>query len=97
MKAIDLFGQDRMKEAYIADLKPGTSINTTFLVRSKERKTARNGSAYLDLEFQDSTGTIKAKLWDCDGLTPLSKPTILSAFRVALKSIREAFNFRYAK
>ena len=67
MKAIDLFGQDRMKEAYIADLKPGTSINTTFLVRSKERKTARNGSAYLDLEFQDSTGTIKAKLWDCDG------------------------------
>jgi 3'-5' exoribonuclease len=55
-----------MKEAYIADLKPGTSVSTTFLVRSKERKTARNGSAYLDLEFQDSTGTVKAKLWDCD-------------------------------
>jgi 3'-5' exoribonuclease len=55
-----------MKEAYIAGLKPGTSVSTTFLVRTKERKTARNGSAYLDLEFQDSTGTIKAKLWDCD-------------------------------
>ena len=55
-----------MKESYIADLKPGTSVSTTFLVRSKERKTARNGSAYLDLEFQDSTGTVKAKLWDCD-------------------------------
>ena len=55
-----------MKETYIANLKPGTSVNTTFLVRSKERKTARNGSAYLDLEFQDSTGTVKAKLWDCD-------------------------------
>jgi 3'-5' exoribonuclease len=55
-----------MKEFYIAGLKPGTSITTTFLVRTKERKTARNGSAYLDLEFQDSTGTIKAKLWDCD-------------------------------
>src|SRR5574337_64438 len=55
-----------MKEAYIADLKPGTSVTTNFLVRAKERKTARNGSAYLDLEFQDSTGTIKAKLWDCD-------------------------------
>ena len=55
-----------MKETYIGDLKSGTSVNTTFMVRSKERKTARNGSAYLDLEFQDSTGTIKAKLWDCD-------------------------------
>ena len=55
-----------MKETYIADLQPGTSINTTFLVRAKERKTARNGSAYLDLEFQDSTGSVKAKLWDCD-------------------------------
>jgi 3'-5' exoribonuclease len=55
-----------MKEAYIADLKPGTSVTTSFLVRTKERKTARNGNAYLDLEFQDSTGTIKAKLWDCD-------------------------------
>lgn len=55
-----------MKEAYIADLKPGTSVSTTFLVRTRDRKTARNGSAYLDLEFQDSTGTIKGKLWDCD-------------------------------
>jgi len=41
-----------MKEAYIADLKPGTSVSTTFLVRTKDRKTARNGSAYLDLEFR---------------------------------------------
>ena len=55
-----------MKETYIADLKPGTSVTTTFMVRAKERKTARNGNAYLDLEFQDSTGTVKAKLWDCD-------------------------------
>lgn len=56
-----------MKEAYIALLKPGSSVTTTFLVRTKVRKTARNGSAYLDLEFQDSTGIVKAKLWDCDG------------------------------
>lgn len=56
-----------MKQLYIADLKPGNSITTTLLVRTKERKTARNGRPYLDLEFQDSTGTIKAKLWDCDG------------------------------
>ena len=55
-----------MKETYITGLKPGNSVSTTFLVRTMERKTARNGSAYLDLELQDSTGTVKAKLWDCD-------------------------------
>jgi len=55
-----------MKETYVGDLKPGSSVTTTFLIRTKERKTARNGSAYLDLELQDSSGTIKAKLWDCD-------------------------------
>jgi len=59
-----------MKESYVRDLKPGSSVTTTFLIRTKERKTARNGSAYLDLELQDSTGTIKAKLWDCDSFDP---------------------------
>jgi 3'-5' exoribonuclease len=56
-----------MKEAYVSSLDPGATVSTTFLVRTKEKKTARNGSAYLDLELQDSTGIIKAKFWDCDG------------------------------
>lgn len=56
------------KKTYAADLLPGTSVTTSFLVRSKERKTARNGSAYLDLELQDSSGCIKAKVWDSDHL-----------------------------
>jgi len=57
-----------VKKTYVADLLPGATVTTSFLVRSKERKTARNGSAYLDLELQDSTGNIKAKVWDCDHL-----------------------------
>ena len=57
-----------MKKTYVADLLPGASITASFLVRAKERKTARNGSAYLDLELQDSTGRIKAKVWDSDHL-----------------------------
>jgi 3'-5' exoribonuclease len=56
------------KKTYVVDLVPGTSVTASFLVRSKERKTARNGSAYLDLELQDSTGSIKAKVWDSDHL-----------------------------
>src|SRR5579872_4187458 len=57
-----------MKEAYVSGLTPGAAVSSTFLVRIKERKTARNGNAYLDLELQDSTGIIKAKHWDCDGV-----------------------------
>ncbi len=56
------------KKTYVADFVPGTPVTTSLLVRTKERKTARNGSAYLDLELQDATGTIKAKVWDCDHL-----------------------------
>lgn len=55
-----------MKEIYVSDLTPGSSVATTFLIRTKDRKTARNGNPYLDLELQDNSGTIKAKLWDCN-------------------------------
>lgn len=55
-----------MKESYVADLTPGKSVATTFLIRTKDRKTARNGNPYLDLELQDNSGTVKAKLWDCN-------------------------------
>lgn len=55
-----------MKQSFIADLKPETTFRTTFLVQTKERKTANNGSAYLDLALRDSTGILSAKLWDCD-------------------------------
>ena len=55
-----------MKQTYAVNLKPGQPVETTFLVQTKERKIARNGKAYLDLELKDSTGVIRAKLWDCD-------------------------------
>ena len=55
-----------MKQVYAANLKPGHPVRTTFLVQTKERKIARNGKAYLDLELKDSSGVIRAKLWDCD-------------------------------
>ncbi|MGH9396085.1 MAG: 3'-5' exoribonuclease YhaM family protein [Terriglobia bacterium] len=55
-----------MKKAFVAELKPGQAFNAPFLVQAKERKTGRNGSAYLDLELRDATGWIRGKLWDCD-------------------------------
>ncbi len=45
-----------------------TTVNSPYFVQSKERKTARNGNAYLDLTLLDSKGLTRAKIWDCDSL-----------------------------
>ncbi|MGO8733779.1 MAG: 3'-5' exoribonuclease YhaM family protein [Terriglobia bacterium] len=55
-----------MKERFVIDLRPDAHVRTTFLVQARERKIARTGSAYLDLELRDSSGVVRAKLWDCD-------------------------------
>jgi 23S rRNA maturation-related 3'-5' exoribonuclease YhaM len=55
-----------MKERFVTDLSPDAHVRTTFLVQARERKIARTGSAYLDLELRDSSGVMRAKLWDCD-------------------------------
>ena len=57
-----------MKTPYVTELTPGTRLQTTFLVQSKERKTASTGKPYLDLELRDASGVIRAKVWDCDRL-----------------------------
>ena len=53
-----------MKQMYVKDLAPDSPVRTTFLVQSKERKITSTGAAYLDLNLQDTTGVISAKLWD---------------------------------
>jgi 3'-5' exoribonuclease len=55
-----------MKQSFVAQLLPDHPVHSTFLVQSKEKKTSQSGSPYLDLELRDSTGSIKAKLWDCE-------------------------------
>lgn len=57
-----------MKQQFVADLAPGCSVNTTFLVQAKERKLGRNGDPYLDLELRDSSGVVRGRVWDCDQL-----------------------------
>jgi 3'-5' exoribonuclease len=55
-----------MKQHFVADLVPDTTIESTFLVQSKERRVNQGGTHYLALTLQDSSGTIKARLWDSD-------------------------------
>ncbi len=55
-----------MKQRFVTDLSPDAQVRTTFLVQARERKIARTGSAYLDLDLRDASGVVGAKLWDCD-------------------------------
>ncbi len=55
-----------MKQSFVAQLTPDHPVDSTFLVQSKEKKTAQSGSAYLDVQLRDASGAIKAKLWDCE-------------------------------
>ncbi len=67
-----------MKEVYVRDLEKGRRIESSFLVRQKTRKIARNGTAYLDLELQDSTGVISAKVWDAEKMaTPFEADDVI--------------------
>jgi len=48
----------------IKDLTLGQSLRELYLVKSKRKSTTKQGKTYLDLELQDKTGIIKAKVWD---------------------------------
>ncbi len=58
-----------MKQSFVSSLAAKSSVHSSFLIQNMERKMARSGSAYLDLELRDATGVIRAKLWDCDRYT----------------------------
>jgi 3'-5' exoribonuclease len=53
-----------MKSVYIQDLSEGRNVADFFLVREKNVRRKKNGDAYLDVELQDKTGRVKAKVWD---------------------------------
>ena len=53
-----------METKKIKDFQSGDIIQSFFLVKAAEYKTASNNKSYLDLTLVDQTGDIKAKLWD---------------------------------
>jgi 3'-5' exoribonuclease len=87
-----------MKQTYVRDLAPDSQVRTTFLVKSKERKIASTGSAYLDLTLQDTTGTIPAKLWDySEKTTPAFEVDDVVQVEGTVESFRGTAQFRVRK
>ncbi len=61
-----------MKPAFVADLKPDSTIVSFFLVSEKELRSTREGKPFLRLDLCDRTGTIEARVWDdADALAQL--------------------------
>ncbi len=56
-----------MKQHFAATLAPEATVTTTFLVQFKEQRLTANGRAYLALELQDATGSLRARLWEIEG------------------------------
>jgi 23S rRNA maturation-related 3'-5' exoribonuclease YhaM len=52
------------KKQYIKDIKAGDIVSSSFLVVRKENKKDKNNKDFIDVELQDSTGRINAKIWN---------------------------------
>ena len=53
----------------INEFNEGDKIQTPLLVKAITKGVSNNGSPYLNVSFQDKTGSIEGKLWDAKGAT----------------------------
>jgi 3'-5' exoribonuclease len=53
-----------MGRRFVEDLGDGETIEETYLVADKQLRANRNGVHYLQLDLQDRSGTINARLWN---------------------------------
>lgn len=53
-----------MKGPAVNELAPGQSVQSIFLVQSKDVRQKKTGEPYLSLVLMDRTGDIDAKMWD---------------------------------
>lgn len=53
-----------MEKRFISDLKANEKIDTFFIVRKKNLKLTKYDKPYLELSFQDKSGSIEGRLWD---------------------------------
>lgn len=51
----------------IAELEPGTTLKSVYLIQSLEKRQKRSGEMYVALVLQDKTGTIQAVMWENAG------------------------------
>lgn len=59
---------------FIRDLEDGNDVDTQFIVQEQEIRKKRNGEDFLQLTLGDSSGTVRANIWeDVEKLTDASR------------------------
>lgn len=55
---------DSDRRAWIAELQPGTDVEETFVVRSRDIRQRRGGGPYIAASLGDKTGEVNALVWE---------------------------------
>lgn len=55
---------DSDRRAWIAELQPGTDVEETFVVRSRDIRQRRGGGPYIAASLGDRTGEVNALVWE---------------------------------
>jgi len=53
-----------MNQRRLRELRQGETFIGFYLVKSKRVKTTKDGAFYIDLDLQDSSGVVNARIWD---------------------------------
>ena len=66
------------ERAWIAELQPGTDIEESYVVRSKDLRQRRGGGAYIAASLGDRTGEVAALVWEnVDQLAKVLDPGVV--------------------
>jgi len=53
-----------MAQARLKELRPGDSFVGFYIIKSKRIKQTRDNNFFIDIDLQDASGTLNAKIWD---------------------------------
>lgn len=80
------------KKTFIKDFENGETLDGVLLgINQFKKATGRNGKPYLDLEFVDKSGSIKAKVW-AEGLAKIDETVVAEGEIVSVNGIVGEFN-----
>lgn len=79
------------KVYYIQNLEKGQTIEEIFGINTYKKATDRNNRPYIDIEFVDRTGSIKAKVWS-DNISNVDGSVLSEGTVVRIKALVGEFN-----
>jgi 3'-5' exoribonuclease len=77
-----------MKKQYVAGLTEGAAVDSVFVLRARDLRSARTGDAYLTLEFSDRTGVVRGVLFRPGPDERSMPPGIVTRVRGTVTSFR---------